>query len=324
MIAPNETPHRNETLAIGIDLGGTKIAAALVAFPSGEIRAKETIPTLPARGGDAVLSDTVDLARRMSHHAEGMGKAVVGIGIGIAELVSLDGQITSDYIIKWRDLPALETISEIAPACFESDARAPALAEARFGAGKAYKNFVYVSVGTGISYCLVLDGRPYHGAHGHAIIVGSGPLTSECSKCGSLQDQVLEEFAAGPSLVARYNLEAKTAVARGQDVTDAAAVGNSLAQKIVRSAGRSLGNSVGFLVNVLDPEAVIVGGGLGLSGGMYWDCFVRSTRAHIWSDVSRNLPIAPAALRNDAGVIGAAACVFEKLRTHPPQQAAIE
>ena len=115
MIAPNETPHRNETLAIGIDLGGTKIAAALVAFPSGEIRAKETIPTLPARGGDAVLSDTVDLARRMSHHAEGMGKAVVGIGIGIAELVSLDGQITSDYIIKWRDLPALETISEIAP-----------------------------------------------------------------------------------------------------------------------------------------------------------------------------------------------------------------
>lgn len=310
MLAAIENAHLDETLAIGIDLGGTKIAAALVAFPSGEIRAKETIPTLPARGGEAVLADTVNLARRLSQQA-GVGKTVAWIGVGIAELVNLDGQITSDYIIKWRDLPALETISQIAPARFESDARAPALAEALFGAGKVYKNFVYVTVGTGISYCLVVDGRPYRGAHGHAIIVGSGPLSSECSRCGIVQDQVLEEFAAGPSLVARYNLEAKTPLARGQDVTVAAAAGDALAQKIVRSAGSSLGNSVGFLVNVLDPEAVIVCGGLGLSGGVYWESFVASTRAHIWSDISRSLKIVPAALGSDAGVIGAAASVWK-------------
>jgi len=311
MHVSTENPEVNETLAMGIDLGGTKIAAALVSFPSGEIRARETIPTLPARGGKAVLADTVDLARRLSQQADRIGKSVVGIGIGIAELVSLNGEITSDYIIKWRDLPALETISQIAPARFESDARAPALAEALFGAGKACKTFIYVTVGTGISYCLVEDGRLFRGAHGHAIIVGSGPLTSECSKCGAVQDQVLEEFAAGPSLVSRYNREGQTPVTTGLEVTAAAAAGDPLAQQIVRSAGDSLGNSVGFLVNVLDPETVIVGGGLGLSGGIYWDCFVASTRRHIWSDISRTLPIIPAALGNDAGVVGAAAGVWK-------------
>ncbi|MCU1246986.1 MAG: hypothetical protein JWQ49_15 [Edaphobacter sp.] len=70
-------------------------------------------------------------------------------------------------------------------------------------------------------------------------------------------------------------------------------------------------NSVGFLVNVLDPETVIVGGGLGLSGGMYWDSFVASIRRHIWSDISRTLPAIPATLGNDAGVIGAAAGVWK-------------
>lgn len=311
MHAATENSAGNETLAIGIDLGGTKIAAALVSFPSGQIRARETIPTLPARGGEAVLADTVNLARRLSRQAEEIGKPVVGIGIGIAELVSLKGEITSDYIIKWRDLPALETISQIAPARFESDARAPALAEALFGAGKACNIFIYVTVGTGISYCLVIDGRPFRGAHGHAIIAGSGPLTSECSACGAVQDQVLEEFASGPALVARYNRQANTPVTTAQEVLAAAAAGDPVAREVVRSAAASLGNSVGFLVNVLDPETVIVGGGLGLSGGTYWDCFVESSRRHIWSDISRTLPIIPAALGNDAGVIGAAASVWK-------------
>jgi glucokinase len=288
-------------------VGGTKIAAGLVSFPTGKIVTKEIIPTLPARGGEAVLADTLALARRLKSHAENLGQRLTGIGIGIAELVSLDGEITSDYLIKWRGLPVLATMSQIAPARFESDARAPALAEALFGAGTAYSNFVYLTVGTGISYCLVLDGRPYAGAHGHAIIAGSGPLTSECQKCGAIQDQVLEEFAAGPSLVARYNQRRGTQLTRGQEVTAAAEGGDPIAEEIVRSAGEALGNSAGFLINVLDPQAVIVGGGLGLAGGLYWHSFVASTRKHIWSDVSQNLHILPTALGPDAGLIGAAA-----------------
>jgi glucokinase len=83
---------------------------------------------------------------------------------------------------------------------------------------------------------------------------------------------------------------------------------------VVGSAGAALGVSIGWLVNVLDPEAVIVGGGLGSAGGLYWDSMVASTRAHIWADTSRDLPIVPAALGPDAGMIGAAAAIARRRR----------
>lgn len=88
-----------------------------------------------------------------------------------------------------------------------------------------------------------------------------------------------------------------------------------LALEVVRSAGHALGVSVAFLVNTLDPEAVIVGGGLGLAGGLYWSSFVDSTRDHVWAETTRSLPILTANLGPDAGFIGAAAAVV--CREHP-------
>lgn len=308
-----DAPHNSagETYAIGVDVGGTKIAAGIVCFPSHTILLKETIPTLPARGGHAVLADCISLVQRLKAHADDRGYHVEGIGVGIAELVNLKGEITSEYLIKWRGLSAKEQLSQISSTQFESDARAPALAEALFGAGRPFTNFVFLTIGTGISYCLVLDGKPFAGANGHAIMVASGALTSECEKCGAVQDQVLEEFAAGPSLVGRYNQRTSAQLSTGEAVTAAAKSGDLIAQEIVCSAGAALGNSVGFLINVLDPQAVVVGGGLGLAEGLYWDSFVASTRKHIWSDVSRNLPILHAELGADAGLIGAAAIVWK-------------
>ena len=300
-----------EVCAIGIDLGGTKMAAGLVSFPSAAILARETIPTLPARGGQPVLDDAVAVARRLKEQASALGVKVHGIGVGIAELVNLEGVVTSNYLIEWRGLPAQAALSEVAPTQFESDVRAPALAESLFGAGKDFNSFVYLTVGTGISHCLMLAGRPYAGTHGHAIISASGALTSECHQCGALQHQVLEEFAAGPSLVSRYNQRAGAKLTTGQQVAEAAAEGDPIAQEVVRSAGAALGNTAGFLVNVLDPQALIVGGGLGLARGTYWDSFVTSTRKHIWSDVSRDMPIVSAALGADAGLVGAAATVWQ-------------
>jgi glucokinase len=299
--------------AIGIDLGGTKVAAALVSFPSAKIVMKEAIPTLPKRGGKIVLEDTIALAKKLEAHAESISAKVQGIGLGIAELVNRNGEITSEYSIPWRNLPARAALSEIAPTEFDSDARVPARAEALFGAGAPFKNFVYLTVGTGISHCLVLDGRPYLGAHGHAIIAGSGRLTLECENCGSPAEQVLEDFASGPALVARYNRKSGATFVSGQQVTAAASAGDKIAEQVVRSAAAALGNTAGFLINVLDPEALIVGGGLGLSGGLYWDTFTTFTREHIWSDDSRNLPILKAGLAADAGVIGAAALIWEHM-----------
>ena len=159
------------------------------------------------------------------------------------------------------------------------------------------------------------SGRPFAGARGNALIMASSPFTMECSSCGTALNPILEEFASGPALVERYNRHGSGTVERGEDVTAAAEEGDDAAVKVVRSAGEALGNSVGFLVNVMDPEAIVVGGGLGTADGLYWDSFVASTRAHIWAENSRGLPILPAAMGADSGLIGAAATVFQRPRS---------
>lgn len=298
--------------AIGLDVGGTKIAAGLVAHPSGSVLSRRTIPTLPQRGGKAVLCDTLALAEGMMEEAGKRNLDLLGIGVGVPELVDPEGNITSSHSLDWQGMSVQGEFFRLAPATVESDVRAGALAEAMYGAGREYRLFVYVTVGTGISSTLVQDGLPFAGARGNALIMASSPFTTECSSCGTVLNPVLEAYASGPALVARYNCCASRAAERGEDVTAAAAQGDEAAVRVVRSAGEALGNSVAFLINVMDPEAIVVGGGLGSSGGLYWDSFVTSTRAHIWAENSRGLPIHPAAMGADSGLIGAAASIFER------------
>ena len=296
--------------AIGLDVGGTKIAAGLVAHPSGSVLSRRTIPTLPQRGGKAVLCDTLALAEGMMEEAGKRNLDLLGIGVGVPELVDPEGNITSSHSLDWQGMSVQREFFRLAPAIVESDVRAGALAEAMYGAGRGYRLFVYVTVGTGISSTLVQDGLPFAGARGNALIMASSPFTTECSSCGTVLNPVLEAYASGPALVARYSCCASREAERGEDVTAAAEAGDETAIKVVTSAGEALGNSVAFLVNVMDPEAVVVGGGLGSAGGLYWDSFVASTRAHIWAENSRALPIVPAAMGADSGMIGAAATVF--------------
>lgn len=308
-----ENPDR-AACAIGLDVGGTKIAAGLVAHPTGAVLARRTIPTLPRRGGKIVLDDTLSLAEELMAEAAKSNLELLGIGIGVPELVDQEGNITSSHSLDWLGSRVRDAFSSLAPAVVESDVRAGSLAEALFGAGRAYSLFVYVTVGTGISSTLVQDGRPFSGAHGNALIMASSPFSMECSSCGTALNPILEEFASGPALVARYNRHGSRKVTRAEDVTAAAEEGDDAAEHVVRSAGEALGNSVGFLVNVMDPEAIVVGGGLGTAGGPYWDSFVASTRAHIWAENSRGLPIQPAAMGADSGLIGAAATLFKEER----------
>ncbi len=151
-----------------------------------------------------------------------------------------------------RDLAVQETLWELAPTVIESDARAPALAEAMYGAGRPFKVFAYITVGTGISCCLVQDGQTYTGARGNALVLGSMPLTTVCTHCGTVLNPVLEEIASGPALVAQYNQRCGTNERRGEAVLAAVETGNPVATEIVARAGASLGNSVAFLVNIMD------------------------------------------------------------------------
>lgn len=297
--------------ALGIDVGGTKIAAGTVSFPTGQVLARRIIPTVSARGGEAVLRDVARLAEELITNAKSAGLKVEGIGVGLCELVDSNGRILSANCVPWQDQPVRQRLSHLAPIGIEADVRAAALAEALFGAGKSFKQFLYVTVGTGISCCLVLDGKPFAGARGATGTMASSPLNVVCEKCGHVNHRTLEEIASGPALVNRLNERAPGSAKSGEDVLAAASSGQTDACEVVCSAGEALGGTVGLIVNVLDPVAVVVGGGLGLSEGLYWDTFIASTRRHIWSDANRALPIVHAAAGQDAGLIGAAAVAWK-------------
>lgn len=295
--------------AIGIDVGGTKIAGGVVALGTGRVLHRRLLPTRPERGGEAVLADTLAVTTTLLEAAQEQGLLVRGVGVGVAELVDPHGMIGSDHAIPWRGVDVAAQLAHLAPAVLEADVRAHALAEARYGAGQPYDLFAFVTVGTGISSCLVQDGRPFAGARGNALVLASSPVSTTCTTCGTVLRPVLEDFAGGPALVARWNAVANADATRGEEVLAAAAEGDAAAGEVVSSAGEALGVAIGWLVNVLDPAAVIVGGGLGTAGGLYWDSMVAAMRAHIWADATRGLPILPAALGADAGLIGAAARV---------------
>lgn len=301
-----QTSHANR-YAIGLDVGGTKIAGGVVALDSGTIHQRRTVPTQPERGGEAVLATALDLAEALLQEAKRQSRHIQGIGIGVCELVDPAGNINSGHTVRWQNIPVQDRFSRLAPTAVESDVRAAALAEARYGAGKPFDPFVYVTVGTGISSCLVQNGRPFAGARGNALVLASSPLTVPCEEEGRSTRFVLEEYASGPALVARYNAATRAQTARAEAVMAAAEAGDAVATAVIKSAGAALGMGVGWLVNVLDPEAVVVGGGLGVAGGLYWNSFVASAREHIWADNSRGLPILQARLGADAGLIGAAA-----------------
>src|SRR6266699_68521 len=297
--------------AIGLDIGGTKIAAGVVLWPSGHILQKTIIPTNPKRGGKAVLKDTLDVAKNLYDWAQEESIEITGIGAGVAELVDCDGNVTSSCTIDWSGRPVQQKLSEIAPALVESDVRAAAEGEALFGAGRGHPLFIYVTVGTGISYCLMQNGEPLKGVNGNAITMASSALSTVCTHCGTKLRPVLEEFASGPAIAKRFaQTKESNSNETCQDVFRAASTGDKDAIEILHSAGEALGVSVAFLVNVLDPGMIVVGGGLGTAGGTYWHAFERSCRRHIFADISRELPIVTAKLVIDAGFVAAAAVVF--------------
>lgn len=294
--------------AVGIDIGGTKIAGGVVSFPDGRMVCRQVIPTRPDRGAEAVLADVEALAKQVIAEA-GLPGAIAALGLGICELVDRSGKPASANCIDWRSVPVHQRLATISANYIEADVRAAALAEAKFGAGQPYRLFLYVTIGTGISSCLMQDGKPFLGARGATGTMASSPLPGPVETPDTIMP-TLEQLASGPALVERFaKLGGKAKC--GEEVLAAAAAGDARAVGVVRSGAEALGAAIGWLVNVLDPDAVVLGGGLGLSEGLFREALLASAHRHIWSDLHRDLPILTARLGSNAGLIGAATFALE-------------
>jgi glucokinase len=268
----------NRMKAIGIDVGGTKILGGIVDVATGQVERELRQATMPERGGDVVLSSVVAMASELA------GEERYAVGIGLCELVDNDGKAIDAYRIDWRGLDVPVALASVGPALVESDVRAAALAEARFGAGRASPTFLYVTVGTGISHTLVIDGEPYSGGNGRALVLGAPQV---------------EHIASGPALAK------SSRVLRAEDALTPPNLSDAVAH-----AADALGAAIAFLVHALDPPLVVIGGGLGLNERYRNEVAVAALRLIEFDPAPA---IVPAQTGEYAGTIGAATRVIERL-----------
>lgn len=298
------------THAIGVDLGGTKTAVALVSS-DGVLGEVVSAPTPAAEGGEAVLDVVADLVRRV------LTDDVVGIGIGTAGVVeAATGTIISstDTFRDWvgTDVPAgLRSRLVWGPErriAVLNDVDAHAVGEFRFGAGKGVDSLFMVAVGTGVGGALVLDGRLRTGARsvageiGHIPTPGAEHLRCPCGRLGHL-----EAIAAGPAIERQY-AALGAGEASGREIM-ARATHDDDARAVVRKAAVALGKAIAGVVTTLDPDAVVVGGGVAEAGPVWWQPLRETIRSEVVS-VLREVPVLKAHLGNSAALVGAAAHVF--------------
>ncbi|MYA38036.1 MAG: ROK family protein [Acidimicrobiia bacterium] len=294
-------------VALAVDVGGTKIAAALV-DRRGRVRSLRTVPT-GAPGAES-LRRGAEVAGSVAAVAEQEGLKILGTGIGMPELVE-DGGITSDSVVAWTDAGVAEAFSAYGPIRVEADIRAAALAEARLGGAADEPVVVYVNLGTGISHCLLIEGRPFEGRHGRALMSGSTLMKVLDVERNVLVGGCVEDVASGRGISERYERFSGQVVSAEQ-VFERAAERGGAARLVVDQSIELWGHMVANLVDILDPGLVIVGGGLAGVTGLI-ERIGDVARRSVWSDRARETPVTAGVCGPLAGVIGAGLILFDSL-----------
>ena len=306
-----------EPRAIGIDIGGTKIAAGVVA-EDGRILQRVRVPTPPddELATLAALHAVVDelLARDPRVEAIGVGAA------GLVERPGANARWAPHNTYRRLELRRLLHERTGLPTSVDNDANAAAWAEARFGAGAVSDDLVVVNVGTGIGGGLVLDGRLYHGEHGFAGELGHLIVDPDGDRCDCGNRGCLEAMASGSTL-GRLGREAAAAdpggrlaalaggphLVTGEVVFAAAAEGDKAALALFERVGHWLGVGIASLVTIFDPDLVVVGGGVAATGDLLLAPARASFERYVHARDQRDLPpVVPARLGADAGLVGAA------------------
>ncbi|MGD9498664.1 MAG: ROK family protein [Armatimonadota bacterium] len=306
---------------LGLDVGNSRLSAAIVGC-DGRVRALRRCATPQATA--AAVRALIELA--VGAMGEG-GARPLAAGIGFGGPVDLAAsRVRGSFLAPgWADVPLGQIVAEgLGLPCFlANDANAAGLGEASFGAGRGASCLLYVNVGTGIGGAVIIEGRLHTGATsaageiGHFIVVPDGP-PCECGKRGCAQ-----ALASGAALGRRArvllgagdwpsSLRAVQAGAlTGRDVGEAARAGDALAGRVVSEAAGWLGIALANAGHLLDPERIVVGGGVAELGELFLGPLRASYRAHIFGPATQT-PLLAAELGYDAGVIGAAAVAMSE------------
>lgn len=312
---------------IGIDVGGTNVKIALV-DEKGKIIYSNSVPTYAKMGYEYTVNNIKQAIRDLMKETNTTEKNIEGIGFDFPGQVDCKKGIVklAPNIPGWVNVPIAQMIEEEfhIPTKIDNDVRCAALGELKFGAGKGCENFVCITVGTGIGSGLVINGKVVRGASNAAGEIGHIKLQMQGGPiCGCGDTGCLEAFASGPSIVAmaqEYIKGGKStkfremAAAEGGEITPymvakAAEEGDPVAKRIFEIVGEYIGIGLTSVINLLNPEKVIIGGGVAEAGDLLFGPIRRTIKERAMVVAGEAVEIVPAQLGNSAGVIGASMLV---------------
>lgn len=313
------------TKRIGIDVGGTNVKIALV-DGDGKIIYSNSVPTYAQMGYEYTVNNIKQAIKDLMKETNTDSKDIQGIGFDFPGQVDCKTGVVKNApnIPGWVNVPIAQMIEEEfnIPTRIDNDVRCAALGELKFGAGRGCENFVCITVGTGIGSGLVINGKVVRGAANAAGEIGHIKLQMEEGPlCGCGDSGCLEAFASGPSIVAmaqEYLKGGKSAkfreLAGDGEITPyivakAAEAGDPVAKRIFEKMGYYIGMGLTSVINLLNPEKIIIGGGVAECGELLLNPIRKTINARAMAVQRDSVEIVPAQLGNSAGVIGASMLV---------------
>lgn len=326
--------RRDAKWVVGVDLGGTNITVGVLPMDGGdgEVLAFRSMPTESGRGAkfvvDRIAAMVEESIRQVLSEHGGVRKDFAGVGIGSpGPLDRKTGTVIDTPNLGWRNFPLRDLIANIVglPATLDNDANCATYGEWWLGAGRNVNTLVGLTLGTGIGGGIVLDGEIFHGASDAAGEIGHMTIDSTGRKCKCGNYGCLEAYASGPaiSLRAAEGIEAGAqsllpdlVAGRLEDITaatvyEAAVLGDAYANEVLKETAKFLGTGIANIINVLNPEMVVISGGVTRAGDTIFVPLRAEVRRRAFRSAEERCQIVSAKLVGTAGLIGAAA-VFLK------------
>ncbi len=311
---------------LSIDIGASKIAAAFV-YPDGSVDHRKETPTEAHNGGESLMVKVIELCRAFlaEPHQEqdrASSSKIMPVSIGISSAGQID-DANGTVIFATENLPGWTGMdikgrmeSALGIETFvENDVNCLALGEANFGAGKGSRHILFLAVGTGIGGAIIIDGKLYRGWQGSAGELGHITIDYQGNLCNCGARGCIETYASGPAIERMYNKGRKGEKITGEEINALAQAGDEYALSAITSGGKYLGICLFGLLNLLNPEMVILGGGVLSANDIYLNA-VRQAAAQNTLGPMKDTPIIRTQLKgNIANLVGAAVVSWQRLKS---------
>lgn len=300
--------------AIGIDIGGTKVSVTL-GTERGRIFAREQFPTPRGKSAPLAVKQIAVIIAQLLQEARRKKLRVMGIGIGVPGAInSHSGRIPkSPNLPGWENLPLKSKLEKTfnLPVYFANDANAAACAEKIFGTAKKASDFVYITVSTGIGGGIFVNHRLVEGAGFAAGEIGHIPVVPNGNLCGCGRKGCLEAHASGTAVAKIYTRLTGRKINGAKEASELAAKKNPQAMQAFKIAARDLGTGLAIVMNTLNPEMIVLGGGVWKSApGLFFKDAVRAAGKIAWPEAFKSCTVKKSILRGEAGDLGALSLVF--------------